>query len=62
MYSTNPKAFAAWFNEKYPDAYRSISIQDLRDLITCKLIGRYGYYFTAQDGEIIRGLLEYEQL
>lgn len=61
MYSTNPKAFAAWFNEKYPGVYRQITAQDVRGMTTCGLIGRYGFYL-RDDLETIRGILEYEQL
>ncbi|MFC1938452.1 hypothetical protein ACFLWH_02210, partial [Chloroflexota bacterium] len=61
MYSTNPKAFADWFNLKYPGAYRSITTNDIADMTTCGLIGRYRYYSPSQDGETIRAVLQYEQ-
>jgi hypothetical protein len=62
MIEYSPKRFPAWFNEKYPGVFRSVSVQDIKDLITCNLICRPGYLLTTQDGETIRGLLEYEQL
>lgn len=60
--TANPGIFAAWFNEKYPGAYRQIIAEDIKDLTICGLIGRYRYYSLSRDGETIRGILEYEQL
>ncbi len=62
MYITSPQKFAAWFNEKYPGAYRRITTKDVEDMTTCGLIGLYRYYSPPQDGETIRGILQYEQL
>ena len=62
MEITSPEKFAVWFNDKYQGAYRKINAEDVRDLTTCGLIGRYRYYSESQDGEIIRGILQYEQI
>ncbi|MFC2068094.1 hypothetical protein ACFLTP_03675 [Chloroflexota bacterium] len=62
MHSTSPKEFACWFNTKYPGTYRQITTEDVRDITICGLIGRYRYYILSQDGEIVRGILEYEQM
>lgn len=62
MFITDPKAFAAWFNEKYPGAYRAITTEDVRDMTTCGLIYRYGSYSKSQDGETVRRILQYEQM
>ena len=59
---TRPEAVVTYFNEKYPGAYRQITAEDVEDMTTSGLIGRYRYYSTSQDGETIRGLLQYEQL
>ena len=61
MLFTNPREFAAWFNEKYTHAYRRITTKDANDMTVCGLIGRYGFY-VRDDLETIRGILEYEQL
>ena len=61
MIITSPEKFAVLFNEKYPGTYRKITTQDVRDMTTCGLIGRYGFYLRV-DLETIRGILEYEQL
>ena len=62
MFITSPEKFATWFNNKYQGVYRKISTQDVRDLTACKLIYRFGYYSPPQDGETIRGILQYEQM
>ena len=62
MEITSPDEFAEWFNNKYQGAYRKINTEDVRDMTTCGLIGRYRYYSLSQDGETVRGILEYEQL
>ncbi len=59
--TSNPNRFAAWFNMTYQGAYRSMTIDDIRDLTECGLIHRHGYYSASQDGETIRGVLQYEQ-
>ena len=56
-----PEDFVAWFNKAIPGAYRSITAQDVRDMTTCGLIGRYGYYIHL-DIETVRAILQYEQL
>ena len=60
--TSNPNRFAAWFNMTYQGAHRRITTEDVEDMTTCGLIGRYRYYSTSQDGEIIRGILQYEQI
>ncbi|MFC2042353.1 hypothetical protein ACFLTV_02515 [Chloroflexota bacterium] len=47
---------------KYPGAYRQITGNDVEDMTISGLIGRYRYYSESLDGEIIRGILQYEQL
>jgi ornithine cyclodeaminase/alanine dehydrogenase-like protein (mu-crystallin family) len=44
-----------------PGAYRTVTAQDIRDLTKCSLIGRYGYYGRS-DIEIVRAVLQYEQI
>ena len=62
MFINSPGNFAAWFNEKYPGAYRATTAEDVRDMTTCGLIGRYRSYSKSQDGETVRGILQYEQM
>ncbi len=62
MEIASPEKFAVWFNDKYQDAYRKINAEDVRDMTTCGLIGRYRYYSLSQDGETVRGILQYEQV
>ena len=57
-----PEDFAEWFAKTILEgAYRSITAQDVRDMTTCGLIGRYGYYMQL-DIETVRAILQYEQL
>jgi len=56
-----PEDFAEWFNKAIPGAYRQITAEDVRDMTTCGLIGRYGYYMQP-DIETVRAILQYEQL
>lgn len=56
-----PEDFVAWFNKAIPGAYRSIDVEDVRDMTTCGLIGKYGYYGNL-DLEMVRCILQYEQL
>lgn len=56
-----PEDFVAWFNKAIPGAYRSIDVEDVRDMTTCGLIGKYGYYIQL-DVETVRAILQYEQL
>jgi len=62
MFINSPEKFAAWFNQTYPGAYRSITAEDARDLTACGLICRYISYSKSKDGETIRGILRYEQM
>ena len=56
-----PADFAEWFNKAIPGAYRSITTQDVRDMTTCGLIGKYGYYGNL-DLEMVRCILLFEWL
>ena len=58
---TTPERFAGFFNAKVPGAYRQITAEDVRDMTTCGLIGRYGEYLKL-DIETVRAVLQYEQL
>ena len=58
---TNAHRFAEFFNTKVPGAYRRITARDILDMKSCGLIGHSNYYGHA-DLEIIRGILEYEQM
>ena len=60
--STNPAKFASWFNSVVPGAYRKITTQDIRDMETCGLIRRHGGYYHHTDLEMVRGILQYEQM
>ncbi len=62
MVSSDPKHFAEWFNHKYPGAYRQITYEDVKDMTDCGLIYRHKCYSGSEDGETIRGVLQYEQL
>ena len=62
MEITSPDKFAVWFDNKYQGAYRKMNTEDVRDMTTCGLIGRYRYYSLSQDGETVRGILEYEHM
>lgn len=61
MYITSPNKFASLFNEKYPGAYRRVTAEDVRDMATCGLIDRYGFYLRSEL-ETIRGILQYEHM
>jgi hypothetical protein len=56
-----PEDFAKWFAKAIPGAYRQITADDVRDMTTCGLIGKYGYYIQL-DIETVRRILQYEQL
>ena len=56
-----PRRFAAKFNSTVPGAYRQVTIDDIRQMAQCGLIGRHGF-FSREDLEIVRGILRYEQL
>lgn len=60
MFITNPAVFAERFNEKFDDSYRKITSDDVRIMIDCGLVKRYGY-FCRQDLETVRAVLQYEQ-
>jgi hypothetical protein len=59
--SISPEKFVIWVNSTMPDAHRHISIQDIKDMTECRLIGRYGY-LGRTDLETIRAVLKYEKL
>ena len=61
MYISDSEKFAALFNKKCPGAYRRINADDVRKMTNCHLIGRYGF-FLRDDLEMVRGLLQYEQI
>ena len=46
---TSPEAFASSFNQKFPGAYRLITVEDVNDMTECGLIGRYGFYLKNVD-------------
>ena len=58
---TSPERFADLFNAKVPGAHRQITVDDVIDMTTCGLIGRYGYYMHTEI-ETVRAILQYEQL
>lgn len=58
---TSPKQFADWFTAKVPGAHRQITVDDVRDMTTCGLIGKYGFYIQL-DIQTVRGILQYELL
>jgi len=58
---TRPDKFAAEVNAKLPGAHRQITVDDVRDMTTCGLIGKYGYYIHL-DIETVRAILQYEEL
>ena len=58
---TTPDRFADWFNAKAPGAYRQVTTEDIRDMTSCGLIGKYSGYFQL-DIETVRAVLQYEQL
>ncbi len=62
MLTSSPKEFADWFNEKYPGAYRRVAANDVKDMTDCGLIYHHKYYSGSEDGETVRGILQYEQL
>jgi hypothetical protein len=59
--SQSPDRFAELINGVMPGAYRNITVQDIRDMTICGLIGHYGYYGHS-DIETVRAILQYEQL
>lgn len=62
MSITNPDKFAITFNMTFPDDYRIITGQDVRDMTECGLIREYGGYYSRADLQRIRAVLQYEQV
>jgi hypothetical protein len=58
---TSPEKFATEFNLLVPGLYRRISVQDVRDMTECGLIGKYSCYGHT-DVETVRAILRYEKL
>lgn len=58
---TSPEKFAARFNALVPGAYRRITVQDIRDMTECGLIGQHRWY-NRSDLETVRRVLRYEEL
>ena len=61
MRQTKPDKFAEWFNQVVPGAHRSITAQDVRDMIECGLIGKCVYFYRSDLLTVIAVFL-YEQL
>lgn len=59
--TTRPDKFAAEVNAKLPGAHRQITVDDVRDMTSCGLIRKYGYYMHS-DTETVRSILQYKQL
>lgn len=59
--TTRPDKFAAEVNAKLPGAHRQITVDDVRDMVACDLIGKFNWFLTL-DIEIVRAVLQYEQL
>ena len=57
----SPDKFATEFNAVVPGAYRQITTEDVRDMTSCGLIARYGFYGRT-DIETVRIILLYEQM
>jgi hypothetical protein len=53
-----PDRFVKWFQSKCPGTYTTV--QEIKDMTACGLIGRYGYYGRS-DIETARSILEYER-
>ena len=53
--------FVEWFAKAIPGAFRSIDVEDVQDMTTCGLIGRFDHYIHL-DIETVRAILQYEQL
>jgi formamidopyrimidine-DNA glycosylase len=58
---TSPEKFADFFNAKVPGAHRQITVDDVRDMVTCGLIGKFSCFLDL-DLETVRDVLQYEQL
>ena len=59
--TTRPEKFANEVNAKSLGANRQITVDDVRDMTNCGLIGKYRYYIHS-DIETVRAILQYEQL
>jgi hypothetical protein len=57
----DPDKFAAKFNSLVSGAYRTVSGDDIRQMLHCGLIGRHGF-FDREDLYRIRGILLYEKM
>jgi len=53
--------FADRVNTLVRGAYRQVTVDDIKQMERCGLIGRHGF-FTREDLETVRGILMYEQL
>jgi hypothetical protein len=53
--------FVVWFTRVVPGAHRQITVDDVKDLTTCGLIGMYGFYMQL-DIETVRAILQCELL
>jgi len=51
-----PEKFAAWFDRVMPGAYRQITVDDVRDMVTCGLIGKFDCFLNL-DLETVRAVL-----
>lgn len=58
---SSPSKFAEWINSALPGMHRKVDAEDIRDMTECGLIGRYGRFYRT-DLEVVRGILQYEQL
>lgn len=56
-----PDRFATRFNAIVLGAYRRVTVDDIKQMEHCGLIGRRGF-FTRDDLETVRGILLYEKL
>ncbi len=61
LLARNPEEFAAEFNNTVASDYWRITTADVRLMVECGLIKRYGY-FSQADIVIILGVLNYERL
>lgn len=59
--TTRPDKFAAEVNAKLPGAHRQITVDDVRDMVACGLIGKFDCFLDL-DLETVRAILQYEQL
>ena len=59
--TTSPGKFADEVNAKLLGAHRQITVEDVQDMTSCGLIGKYGFYGHLEL-EMVRCVLLYEQL